>query len=431
MNFVLAFIAFNFIVIVHELGHFIAAKKSGIKVLEFSLFIGPKIFGIKHRETEYSLRLFPVMAFVKLEGEEEASASESAYRNKPKHVRAIVAAAAPIANLLTAVVILTVVFSIMGFTTTGVEAVKPSGAAYNAGIKPGDIVVRYDGKSTLLPMDVVQYMYINNGRPVDIVIKRGNELIKKEIAPTLIPAHKRYLLGITVANYTGPDSNVVMQLMKGGAAEKAGLMVGDRIIGLNDRKISAKNDIDEFLRQNGDKPVKVTVLRNNEPVELNLTPLAEDIPEQYDLGIDFSFKRGNVWETFAHSLKYTISVVKSVFYSIVLLVTGKASLNQMMGPVGIVSTIGNVVQQGSTLSTQLLYLLQITAFFSIAVGAIQFVPFPMLDGNKLLLVIIEAIRGKPIPAEREAFISMIGFVILIMFSIYAFYNDILRIVGSG
>ena len=431
MNFVLAFIAFNFIIIVHELGHFIAAKKFGIRVLEFSLFIGPRLISFKRGETTYSLRLFPIMAFVKLEGEEEASDSERAYRNKPRYARAIVAAAAPVANLLTAVVILTAVFSLMGFSTTRVESVQPGKPAYEAGIRKGDRLISYAGKRTYLPMDVVQFMYIADGNPAVVEVLRDGGKFTATVVPELIPKKKVYRLGIAVPEATGRDSNLFKAVYPGSAAEKAGIKVNDRIVGLNGRNISSKAEIDEFMKENGEKPIKVTVLRDGGTVVLDLTPMAETIPEQYELGINFSYKRGNLPEAFRQSLAYTYSVVRSVGYSLLWLVTGKVSLKQMMGPVGIVSTIGAVVQQGPTLPARLLYLLQMTALFSIAVGATQFIPFPMLDGNKLLLIAVEAIRKKPIPPEKEAFISMIGFMALILLAIYAFYNDILRIISGG
>ena len=110
MNILIAFAAFNFMVLMHELGHFIVAKISGIKVLEFSLFMGPKIFSIKKGDTEYSLRVFPILAYVKMEGEEERSSSEKAFNRKPIGIRAAVIAAGPLMNLLTAVLLLTIVF---------------------------------------------------------------------------------------------------------------------------------------------------------------------------------------------------------------------------------------------------------------------------------------------------------------------------------
>jgi regulator of sigma E protease len=123
MSLLFAILAFNLIIIVHELGHFIVAKLCDIKVHEFSLFFGPKIFSLKIGETMYSLRLIPVLAYVKLEGEDEPSASERSYSQKPLPARMAVIAAGPVANILLATVLLVVFYSISGYDTTKINNV--------------------------------------------------------------------------------------------------------------------------------------------------------------------------------------------------------------------------------------------------------------------------------------------------------------------
>lgn len=430
MNFVLAFIAFNVIVIVHELGHFIAAKKFGIKVEEFSLFVGPKLFSIQRGETMYSLRLIPIMAYVKMEGEEQASESERAFNNKPKYARALTAFGGPLANLVLAAILLTIVFSLQGFATTGITEVDKGSPAEAAGIQPGDVITGYNGISTYMPLDVIQFLYVSKGKPAEIEYTRNNIRYKSEITPKIIPEANSYKLGVVFNASTGAGSNAVQSVTPGYPAEKVGLRAGDKIVKMDDTDISDRQQLVAFLDKSKNKEVTVTVLRNNSEIHVNITPKMEKVPEQYDLGVAFNIVQGNLWDSFREAAIFTYSIVRSVVYSIVWLITGQVQLNQMMGPIGMVSTIGSAVQQGPNLMAKLIYLLQMTGLMSIAIGATNLIPFPMLDGNRLVLIGVEAIRGRPIKPEKEAFISMVGFVLIIMIAIYAAYNDIMRLING-
>jgi regulator of sigma E protease len=147
--------------------------------------------------------------------------------------------------------------------------------------------------------------------------------------------------------------------------------------------------------------------------------------------MDFRMEKPNVAGAIKHSIIFSYSIVRSVAYGLAWLVTGKVNLTQMMGPVAIVSTIGEVVQQGTTAAAKLIYLANMTALISIAIGASNLIPFPQIDGGKLFLYLVEAIRRKPIPPEKEAFISMVGFVILVAFGIFTIFNDTIRLITGG
>ena len=424
MNLVLAFLGFDFIIIVHEFGHFIVAKMADIKVLEFSLFVGPKIFSIKKGETEYSLRLIPILAYVKMEGEEEKSDSERAFNNKSLPVRFAVVAAGPLANLFVAILIISIVFGMTGFVTTQLSYVEEESPGYSANLRVGDKIVKYDGKRVYHPMDIIQFLYVYKGKPAEVEVIRDGQKFTTVIEPLKIPEQEKYLFGFSVEQIAGSLSNVVGAVSPGTPAEAAGLRPGDKIIKLNETPINEKKDIDDFMSTNKGEPVKMTVLRGNDEIVLEITPYRQVIPEQYYVGIEYDIRRGDVFETIGQSAVYTYTIVRHVVYNLVWLISGDVSINQMTGPIGIVSTIGDVVEQGITLKDKLLYLLNITGFLSIAIGATNLIPFPALDGNKLLLFIVEAIRGKPIPQEKEALITFIGFIFLIMLALLSVYNDI-------
>ncbi|NLC69697.1 MAG: RIP metalloprotease RseP, partial [Clostridiaceae bacterium] len=356
MNFLLAILAFNFIVIIHETGHFIAARLANIKILEFSLFIGPKIFSVQKGETTYSLRLFPILAYVKMEGEEERSDSERAFNKKPLFARFAVIAAGPLSNLFVAILVLAVVFSITGYTTTSLVYVEEGSPAYNASLREGDKIIKYDGKRVYQPMDLVQFLYVYKGSPAKVEVIRDGKRFETMVEPLKMEKQEKYLFGFNVMQESGVLTNVVDAVLPGSPAEKAGLMPGDKVIMLNDTSIYKKEDIDRFMSTNKGNTVKMTVLRNGSELMLEITPYVQVIGEQYYLGIDFEFKKGTLPEVIKHSIIYAYSVVRSVAYSIIWLITGRASISQMTGPIGIVSTIGEVVEQGSTLGNKLLYL---------------------------------------------------------------------------
>ena len=428
MNLILSILAFNIIVIVHELGHFLAAKKFGIKVLEFSLFIGPKIFSIQRGETMYSLRLFPIMAYVKMEGEEEASDSETAFSNKPKYARALTAFGGPLANLLLAAVLLTAYFTVQGYDTTNIKRIAENSPAAAAGIQPGDKIVSYEGKKVYMPLDMVQFLYVSKGVPAEVEYIRNGKQFTETLKPIIIPASAAPKLGVSLGSENDADSNVIKALSSDLPAEKMGLQVGDRIVALNDTEIKTAKVLVEYVSQNGLKPINVKVLRNNSEVNTTITPIAVKTQEMYDIGLEFASKKGGIIDSFGQAAVFTYSIVRSVVYSLGWLISGKAKLNEMMGPIGMVSTISSAVEQAPNIMEMLLYIMYITSLMSIAIGATNLVPFPMLDGGRLVLIGVEAVRGKPLSQEKEAYISMVGFVLIILLGIYAAYNDIVRIV---
>jgi regulator of sigma E protease len=428
MNFVVAFLAFNIIVITHELGHFIAAKRFGIKVLEFSLFMGPKIYSFQRGETMYSLRLFPIMAYVKMEGETEESDSESAFNNKPKYARALTAFGGPLANILLAIVLLTGYYAVAGYETTSVNQIAAKSPASAAGIQTGDKIVSYDEKRTYSTIDIIQFLYVSKGVPAKVEYLRNGQPHTVTIKPVVHPAAMSPKIGVSLGSNNEADSNVINALSADYPAAKIGLQVGDRIVQLNDTEIRTGQELVDFVTKNGIKTIRLKAKREDSEVNVDITPIEVKAPETYDLGLDFQMAKGNIIDSLRESAVFTYSITRSVAYSIGWLITGKAKLSEMMGPIGMVSTIGTAVKQAPNLMEMFLYLMRITALMSIAIGATNLVPFPMLDGGRLVLIGVEAVRGKPLSQDKEAYISMVGFVLIIMLGIYAAYNDIVRLI---
>lgn len=422
MKTLLIILAFNFIIFIHELGHFIVAKLSGIKVEEFSMFVGPKLFSIKRGETQYSIRLFPILAYVKMEGEEEASDSERSFTRKSVPVRAAVIAAGPLSNLFAAFVLIAIYFSITGFTNTTVDKVIVDSPAYKAGIREGDQIVSYGNIPVYQNFDVFQFLYVSKGEPTKVTVKRGGE---KETL-YLEPLVKQYFLGFSPTSDQA-KTNIVAAVSPDSPAQKAGMLEGDEIVKLNGIEVSTFQEISSFFQKNKENPLEITVIRNGETTVLNAFPMKVAEPS-YDIGISFEYRRGNIVETIGQAALFTYSNARMVPYTLMWLFQGKINMLQMSGPVGIVTSMNDVVQQSPNMWDAILNLLSITAFISIAVGATNLIPFPALDGSKLVFILVEAIRRKPIPIEKEAFIMTIGFFLLIGLAIFITSNDIFRLV---
>ncbi len=430
MGILLAIVVLSFLIIIHELGHFLVAKAFKVKVNEFSLFMGPKLFSFQKGETTYSLRLIPLGGYVKMEGEEEESDDERAYNKKPVGVRSAIIAAGPVMNILIALIFAFILMAQSGYNTTQVKAVLPGSVAEQAGIKVGDTLDKYNGKAVLLPTDLEMFAYPLTNESVDLQYERNGETQNITITPNR--EQDGYMLGFTPKDnksLDGADSNLVAQVSDKSPAEEAGLKEGDRIIKLNGLDINSRRDISKLVDEMGNKEITITVDRAGKVQELKpIKPVARKTAEWKAIGLEFEYSKGGFINTMKASIDYTISTSRSIYYSIGWLITNTVPISELSGPVGITSLISDVVQLSPSLRDKVLRLISITAMISINLGLVNLIPFPALDGSKLLLLLVEKIRRKPLNPEKEAMITMVGFVLLIALMIYVTWNDILKLI---
>ncbi len=430
MGIVLAILALSFLIIVHELGHFMVAKAFKVKVNEFSLFMGPKLFSFTKGETVYSLRLIPLGGYVKMEGEEESSEDDRAYNKKPIGVRAAIIAAGPLMNILTALVFAFIIHLNTGFFTTQIKALEPGSPAEQAGLQVGDRLQKYNGKTIFDINDIAIFSYPLKDESITLQFNRNGESKTIEVTPK----RESYMLGFSPleAELEGKNSNVVEAVSDKSPAAEAGLKKGDRIVKLGGETVSTRKDIREILQQNKDKKVSILVERDGSLQELTpVVPLKTKNSEFSAIGINnFEHVKGGIGNTLKQAINYNIFISRSIYYSLGWLITGTVPASELMGPVGITTTISNEVAASQSAMETVIRLLTITTMISINLGLVNLIPFPALDGSKLVLLLVEGIRKKPLNPEKEALITMIGMVILIMLMIYATFNDILRL-GKG
>ena len=424
----LAILALSAIMIAHELGHFIAAKCGKIKVNEFSLFFGKMLFKIKRGDTVYGIRAIPFGASVRMEGEDEDSGDSRSFHSKPAYIKLFVILSGPLMNYILALLLAVILFGMNGYATSVIDSLIPGGAAHEAGIREGDRIVRYNSKSVLAPADIDLYAYAAKNEVIPIEVRRGNDTLTFDISPR----RHRYILNFFPYQDEN-KTNVVERVVLGGPADLAGIMKDDEIIFINNTPVTDIVSLRAALQSNGPAPADIVILRNGEEIALSATPNEEVEHETAAMGISaYAYERGSFFDWVKQSFIYTISVSKSVVLSFTWLITGQVSLGELMGPVGVVSTIGEFVEQSVGIRIKIINLLSLMSMISINLGLFNMFPFPALDGFRSFFVILEGLRRKPIlTKDKEAIINFAGFMLLIGILILVTFNDIARIFSNA
>lgn len=396
---------------IHEFGHFLAAKLLKVDVEEFSIGFGPKLFQKKFKETTYSLRCLPLGGYVSIEGEEGESDSERSFSKKKAWEKVVILSMGVIFNAILAIIIfLGIAFSHSTYTTK-ITALTEDSVLTEAGIQPGDTIVSIDGKKTKLQSDIinsrkevpkdVKVEYLRNGQLHTVMVNNA----VKETGYIGVSFH--------IAEDQSVVTNEVEMIASGGAAANAKMKAGDKIVSINGVSTPTASDVVSNIEGNAGKELTIVLDRKGETLTKNVVPEAKS---NFDLGI-----QGTQEEKTTLSLAFASasSNVQSIIGSYVDLFRGRVGVKDMSGIVG----IGEVVSKTSGL----IEFLNLMGIISLAVGVANIMPFPPLDGGKIVIVLGEAITRKKMSVKAEAIISYIGFGLLICLTLIVTYNDILRI----
>lgn len=405
----------GFLVFIHEGGHFLVAKLCKVKVNEFAIGFGPTIWSKQGKETKYALRLVPLGGFVNMEGEEERSDAEGSFSNASIPKRIAIVAAGGLVNILFALIVYFTLFSFTGNNISNIiDSLHPEYGAEIAGIQVEDEIIKIDGKRIRNKKDLDKAIQKSNGNTISVELKRNGEKKTIQVKPT---EEKYNYTGIYLSAKEGKGSTEIVAIYPDSPAEKSGLLVGDVVLKING--LDVENDVTklvDLIEKSESKQIDFEIKRSDEIVNLNVT--AEEI-STYLLGVTLRKAENSILNNCYYAFWETGYFAANVIDNIRMLFTGNVRLNQLMGPVG----IGEVVAETAGLA-DFIYTL---ALISISLGATNLLPFPPLDGGKIVILLIEAIRRKPLKEKTEVTIQMIGFVLLIGLSIIVTYNDVLRI----
>ncbi|PIR37909.1 MAG: RIP metalloprotease RseP [Candidatus Zambryskibacteria bacterium CG10_big_fil_rev_8_21_14_0_10_42_12] len=350
------FIVIVALVLVHELGHFLAAKRAGIRVDEFGIGFPPRLFGIQKGETLYSVNALPFGGFVKLhgeDGEEEGSQDPRSFAKASKYHKTIVMAAGVAFNFIFAWMLLSVGYMIgipasplvdprVEGSALTVTQVLPETPAFDAGFKPGDEIISVDtGEKVVLvrTAEETSALIVNGGGELSFLVERGDEQMQLDVTPTIHPETGTNFVGI------GMDTLGTLSL-----------------------------PLHEALYEGGKTTITLSTL-----IVAGLADLIRDA------------------------------------------FVGQADLQSVTGPVGIAGLAGDALRVG------VVEFISFTAIISIHLAILNLIPIPALDGGRLVVLGLEAIRRKPIPTKIVATINMASFALLILLMLFVTYRDVVRL----
>ncbi|MDI6840807.1 MAG: RIP metalloprotease RseP [bacterium] len=411
-----AIIALSVLIMFHEFGHFLFAKLAGIRVENFSLGLGPKIFGIKKGETTYRLSWIPFGGFVKLTGMEpkEVKGEPHEFASKSARVKIGTVIIGPIFNFLLAILIFIITAGIFGTQELPTRTVKSAG--HQTELKPFDEIIAINGSQVIAWDDIIEKLSYKDS--ANCLIKRNNKELQIKIyartggfglEPLILP--------------------IVGGLEQNGPAWKAGIREGDLITRINDKEVYDWDTLVSIIRENPGKEISIGWQRAGNYMEANLVPKKEQVLDGNKLkdigviGVRIKLIRKPAGlAAFKDGFLKAVGTVAITISFLKQLITGRVSPRMLGGPLAIVKLAGESARWGVE------NFLTFVAFLSIQLFILNLIPFPPLDGGQILLIGIEKLRKKPVSERGINLIQNIGFALLIMLMVYVTMNDIIRII---
>ena len=345
MSMIIAILVFGLIILIHEFGHFIVAKKNGIAVLEFSIGMGPRLLSTVRGGTRYSVKLLPFGGSCMMLGEDENDPDPRAFNNKPVWARIAVVFAGPLFNFLLAFVLAVVIVHFGGYDPAELTGVQDGFSAQEQGMQEGDVITRLDHTPVVIYRDLTMFMLNHGNEPIEVEYRRTlpDGTIQKRTAvltPKLSEETGTYMLGIIVRGYRVPTGSFIRTLKYG-----------------------------------------------------------------------------------AYEVIYWI---KAVFKSIGMMLGGQVHSEDLAGPIRMVVMVDETVEESISygVMTMLLNVANLCVLFSANLGVMNLLPVPALDGGRLVFLLIEAVRGRPVNRGKEGLVHLVGMALLMCLMIFVLFNDI-------
>lgn len=439
MKFLVAVLIFCAIIVIHEFGHFLMAKLNNVKVNEFSIGMGPKLLEWGKGETKYRIRLFPIGGACMMEGEDEETSDDRSFNKASVFGRIMIVFGGPLFNFILAFLLALLVTSVAGIDLPYISNVFENSPAYEAGLKEGVKVTKYNGFNVSIAEDVYNASTFRPLTDKGVDLTYVDEDGKSETIHIDPQYYFTDVIGVDL--YQKETKNgyevKVKSVVKEMSANKAGLQEDDIITSVNGNKLIEKNDINKYLFCDGEEDVVITYSRDGKEKKISLEPDTSKAVLRCGFSTNLAYQK---LHNPLQVVKYSVVSVKywivTTIRSIGMILKGRVTLNDMSGPVGIVKMISDdytaSVENGINVKQKIYNVLMtmsmMTILLSANIGVMNLIPLPALDGGRLFFLIIEAVTHKKINQNIEGMIHFVGLMLLFLLMIVIMGNDIIKLI---
>jgi regulator of sigma E protease len=421
------------LILIHELGHFVSARMVGIRVKEFGLGLPPRLVGHERGGVIYSFNVIPLGGFVRVHGEDGSATDPDSLHAKSKLQRAFFYGAGSFMNFALAIALVTLLVGVRGepIMHVYVANVEPESPAAEAGWEPGDRFMEVAGSTVDDLGDVVNKTHDHAGREMSVVVARGGEEIQTSVVPREDPPEGEGRTGIQIT--AAPRAVLtVSEVEDGSPAAEAGLAEDDRIVAIDGRQVTDASILSIILRESRNETIPVIVERAGQETELSLSVPHADEEQVPEIGAavqqDIDSRSVPFWQVIPLGFVETWNILTAFYEGIMMLITGEVPLDGIAGPIG----MGQLTSEVLAVSPDPAWiaLANLTILLSLNLGILNLLPLPALDGGRLLFVLIEAIRGRPISPQREGLVHLVGLLLLLGLMFFIAFMDIDRIISG-
>lgn len=423
-------VVLGFMIFIHELGHFLAAKFFGVRVVRFALGFGKRLLHFQKGDTDYRLNALPFGGYVKMAGDDPSEVREGhpgEFLSRPRWQRFIIVVMGPTMNGLLAVMLLAGLYKFHFQKPAYLEQparigdVEADSPAAHAGLQPGDLIVRYGHLRNPKWEDIELETLTDVGETLPLEVVRGG----RTLTMTLTPRAE----GPSRVGFAGwyPYAPVIIERLEPGLpASRAGLLPGDQIEELDGRVILFWPRLSYALQASQGKPVVLTVFRKGKEFHATLKPeyIDEMGDKRWRIGVDFRrdviVRKLPIGEALSASLRDNLRNSLATFEVLGKIVTRRMSTRSLAGPIGIAQMSGEAYRAGIP------ELLMLVSFISLQLGIFNLLPIPVLDGGVILLLLIESLMRRDLSLEVKERVVQAGIVFLLLLAVFVMYNDIIK-----